>query len=360
MNQQLLNVLKHPGVFQALHPGDMDLILRQAGQARLLGVLARKMTAGSYDGDLQERVRERLLGARLLHKVYERALRWETEQLRMTLAGVGLNPVLLKGAAYIAGDLKIAQGRVSADVDILLPEQHLTEAERALRAAGWLGGRLSEYDDRYYREWSHELPPLRHRVRGVECDIHHNIMPRTARLKPDARKLIQAALPVGRGDLRVLCAEDMVLHNVVHHFWQGEFDNSLRELVDLDGMLREFAAQPGFWERLVPRGREMDLGRPLYYGLRYARRLLDTPVPDTVMKDASLQGPNALVRMLMDVLVTRALVPELPMHTSPWRAVACWLLYVRGHWIKMPPLLLLKHLSTKALMRLKRRAKATA
>ena len=52
-------------------------------------------------------------------------------------------------------------------------------------AHGWLRMKIDPYDDRYYRVWMHEIPPLRHRERKTEIDLHHTILPRTSRLKPD-------------------------------------------------------------------------------------------------------------------------------------------------------------------------------
>jgi hypothetical protein len=47
---------------------------------------------------------------------------------------------------------------------LLLPRAQLQEAERALFAEGRVADEgLDPYDDRYYRQWMHEVPPLRHR-----------------------------------------------------------------------------------------------------------------------------------------------------------------------------------------------------
>ncbi len=49
------------------------------------------------------------------------------------------------------------------------------------------------YDDLYYRQWMHELPPLVHGERGRMVDVHHTILPLTARPTPDAQALIADA-----------------------------------------------------------------------------------------------------------------------------------------------------------------------
>ena len=85
--------------------------------------------------------------------------------------------VLLKGAAYIALGLPLAEGRRIADIDILTEKQNLRAAERELIFYGWAKTKTDDYDQRYYREWMHEIPPLQHRQRGTVVDVHHNILP---------------------------------------------------------------------------------------------------------------------------------------------------------------------------------------
>jgi hypothetical protein len=53
----------------------------------------------------------------------------------------------------------------------------------------------------------------------------------------------------------------------------------------------------------------------------------------------------------MNRLIPLALLPGHPDHPSRWAAVARWLIYVRAHWLRMPPGLLAKHLSHKAWLR---------
>ena len=50
-----------------------------------------------------------------------------------------------------------------------------------------------------------------------------------------------------------------------------------------------------------------------------------------------------------------ALQPALPDESRPGRRIALWVLYLRSHWLKMPPLLLARHLATKLLHRLRSR-----
>ena len=121
---------------------------------------------------------------------------------------------------------------------------------------GYRSQKQDDYDQHYYREWMHELPPMVHAARGTTVDLHHNIAPPVSRLKIDAAKLIERAVPLeGASPFKRLGDEDLVLHLCVHMFHDGELDNALRELFDLDALLRRFGDNQDFWDRLIARAR---------------------------------------------------------------------------------------------------------
>ena len=213
--------------------------------------------------------------------------------------------------------------------------------------------KLDPYDERYYRQWMHEIPPLRHRERETEIDIHHTILPRTSRLQPDPKLLLSAAQPLSNPRMQVLAPHDMVLHSLAHLFLEGDPDEGLRfrDLVDVHDLLGHFGQETGFWEGLIPRAQALDLERPLFYGLRYAERLLGTSIPAVMMSDVEEAAPPAPIRALMDRLVPLAILPGHPDY--PRAGLARWLIYMRAHWLRMPPLLLARHLGYKAWLRLR-------
>jgi hypothetical protein len=139
----------------------------------------------------------------------------------------------------------------------------------------------------------------------------------------------------------------MVLHSAAHLFQDGDLAGSVRDLVDADALLRHFGERaPEFWDRLVPRARHHDLERPLFYTLRFARRLLGTPVPAAV--DSALARPPAVATALMDRLVAKALLPVTGARPTFGEGTARVLLYIRSHWLRMPPWQLASHLTRKA------------
>ena len=118
----------------------------------------------------------------------------------------------------------------------------------------------------------------------------------------------------------------MVLHAIVHLFHGGEMDDALRDLVDIDELLRHFGAtEAGFWSTFWGRAEALDLARPAYYGAALREAILGTRIPANVAAQARAGAPFPGVLSLMDQLVPRALFPQHPDHPggSPGRNGCC-------------------------------------
>lgn len=327
-------------------------LIHQARRTNLLSRVAQSLTELSLLRSVPPAPRANLEAALVVAAAQVEAVEREVAFLRTALATVDVDLVLLKGAAYLIAGLPAARGRVFSDVDILVPFTKLAEVEAALMLHGWTTTHHNAYDQRYYRQWMHELPPLRHNARTTVLDVHHAILPVTARLKPESAKLLAASRPIGGDDrLRVLSPADMVLHSATHLFHNDDLSQGLRDLADLDSLLRHFGQEPGFWEELPSRATDLDLARPLYYGLRYASRFLGTPVPVEARRRADTGQPSRLSVRLMDALYDYALRPVAARDGGLVTPLSRRALYVRAHWLRMPPHLLAWHLSVKALRR---------
>lgn len=355
----IVRVLRDPLSACKLSLADWDLLLRQARASRLLARLAWLVQIHSIEGCVPQQVAIHLEGAAVTAARHRLAVEWEIGHIGRALESAGLPLLLLKGAAYVAADLPPARGRMFSDIDILVPKARIDEAEATMLLHGWVSSHHDAYDQRYYREWMHELPPMQHGKRMTVVDVHHAILPETASSKPDSAKLIAASVAVpGRPGVHVLQPVDMVIHSACHLFHEEELDKGLRDLADLDGLLRHFAAQPDFWPRLAERAHELDLARPLYYALRHTSRLLQTPVPEQALRGMAASAPPAPLLSAMDALYGRALLP-LHASCSDWlTGAARRALFLRAHWLRMPPALLLRHLAHKAAVALKGEAQA--
>jgi hypothetical protein len=259
---------------------------------------------------------------------------WEAEMARRALAPLGVPVVLLKGTAYAAAGLAAGVGRSIGDLDILVPNAALPDVERALLAAGWAWVKEEPYDDLYYRRWMHELPPLVHAGRERMIDVHHTILPLTAKPRPDADALVADSVTLENG-LRVLCPEDMIVHAAAHLFADGDLAGGLRNLWDIDQLLREFEAAEGFWQRLHARAARHGLLSAVHRAGRLANDLYGTPVPES-WRVWDSADPLFRARLLARDGWGRE---TRPLHRLGF--------YVRSHALRMPPLMLARHLWTK-------------
>ncbi len=345
----LLRLLKNPDLAAGLSLPEWESVIRSARRTNLLCRLACLVAPLGNASSFPERVRDHLESALCVAESNRRSVLWEVRQIRKALQQERIPFVLLKGAAYIAGGFAPAPGRLLSDIDIMVQRERLEDTEKVLFEHGWLTTKLDAYDQRYYRQWMHELPPLQHLDRGTSLDVHHTILPPTADSRIDARKLWEHIVDVpGFEGVHVLCRADMVLHSATHLFHEGEWENGLRDLVDIDALLGEFSQVEGFWEDLLARASELDLNRSLYYALRYCRMILDTPMPPEAFAQLeSVAAPPWAILLIMDALVLNTVGAHLERRTGALVSLAGFALYLRSHYLRMPMYLLIPHLLRK-------------
>lgn len=304
---------------------DWTGLITAARAEQLLGTLAYRL-----DGlPLPEDVAELFADARAAAENGRRAALWEAEMARRALAPLGCPVVLLKGTAFVAAGLLAGRGRSIGDLDILVPRASLDAVEAALIAAGWEWVKPDPYDDGYYRRWMHELPPLIHRTRDRMIDVHHTILPLTARVTPDADALIAEARPLGNG-LSVLSPTDMIVHAAAHLLADGDLAGGLRNLWDIHCLIEEHGTA-GLDERAAYHG----LSREAARAQRLSHHLFATPV------SPEHRGLRSSDRLYLRRLLAR------DDWGRPIRPFTRFAFYVRSHWLRMPPAMLARHLWAK-------------
>ena len=315
----------------SLAPRDWDGVIGVARSEAMLATLAHRLEGA----DLPPTVAALFADQRAAAVVAQRQALWEAEMARRALAPVGIEFVLLKGAAYAAAGMACAAGRQIGDLDILVLASDIRRTENALLNAGWEWVKSDPYDDFYYREHMHELPPLIHKSRDRMIDVHHTILPRTHRITPDALALVSDAV-TSAGGFAVLNPADMVCHCAAHMLADGDLQGGLRNLWDFNLMTRDFAAaDPGFWEQLDARARLHGLQDAVQRAARLSRDLYGAALPE------EWNGQETTDLWFRKRLLAR----------DDWGRVTGPLLeqsfYIRSHWLRMPPTMLAQHLWTK-------------
>lgn len=323
---RLVAALRDPASTATLDAAEWTALIAVARAEQLIGTLAWRVRGLDKPGAAARILDDAIASAEQGRRV---AL-WEAEMARRALAPLGIAPVLLKGTAFVAAGLRAGQGRVIGDLDILVPRDAIDAVEQALIAAGWEWVKPDPYDDAYYRQWMHELPPLIHRDRDRMIDVHHTILPLTARIRPDAAALLADSVALGAGGLRVLSGDDMLCHAAAHLIADGDLAGGLRNLWDIHCLAGEHGTAT-----LAARAERHGLGEAVARAMRLAHALYGTAVP------APWQRATASDRLFVRRLLAR------DDWGRPTRRLTRLGFFVRSHALRMPPAMLARHLFIK-------------
>ncbi|MEO8722836.1 MAG: nucleotidyltransferase family protein [Sphingobium sp.] len=317
----LVEVLRSPERISGLSDHEWNALISAARAERLTATLAHRIG----DRQVPAKIAPILNDAKAEAEREKMQALWEADRAQVALAPLGIPVVLMKGTAYVAAGLSAGQGRFIGDLDILVPRDRLDEAEAALLAAGWEWVKPDPYDDAYYRLWMHELPPLIHRERDRMIDVHHTILPLTARPTPDAEAMLADSVELP-GGLRVLSPDDRICHAVAHMFADGDLAGGLRNLWDIKCLLGEMPDRTALTQRARHHGLATHLERAI--------RLAD-----------HFYGKGGAITMTDHLFRARLLFRDAWGRDSAKRLGQAF--YIRSHLLRMPPMMLARHLWTK-------------
>jgi hypothetical protein len=158
------------------------------------------------------------------------------QELRMTvelLNEVGIEPVLLKGAAYFAAGVYSDPGaRYLVDLDLLVPEAQLNDGFQHLVENGF------SYDKQdQFGQFRHHHPPLQRA--SVPFELHHRLGFGPCASILSASELIESATLVEFDGLQVRVPSPthqvthLVMHSQIHHPYNERIWPPLRAMLDL-------------------------------------------------------------------------------------------------------------------------------
>jgi predicted nucleotidyltransferase len=256
------------------------------------------------------------------------------------------NLIVLKGAGYVVASSSAAKGRIFSDIDLLVLKEDVSKVERALHLFGFVSDTDSEYDQKYYREWAHEIPPLRHLQRGTVLDVHHNIVPLVSGRAPDIEIFLKSTVKTEYG-VEVLRPAAMFLHSAIHLFFSEEFTNGYRDLSDLSLLLDEIIDDDDEISYLFFLAENTGFENEIFLALRYLDRIFGRTIPQDITKNFKQVPPSKIRLVVMDFISGKVLAANHRLVDVKFRGLAQWLAFVRGHLLKMPFNILVKHTASK-------------
>ena len=257
--------------------------------------------------------------------------------------------MFLKGAAYVLSQDPVQKGRTFSDIDMLVPKSKIDEVEQKLMRYGWFQDEKSDYDQRYYRKWIHEIPPLSHAVRGTVLDLHHNIVPPVSGRAPNL-DVLWDTLVTDKNGVSYMAPAGLTLHSAVHLFFQEEFSHGFRDLSDLNILFSHHGSDMKYWQVLLQLADKTGFGREAFFAVKYCQYFFKTDIPEFVVNNLERHKPGRLKMKILDWCFRHVLVPHHSRCVEKGFSLANNLLFIRGHLLKMPAHILLYHTISKTIL----------
>ncbi len=240
----------------------------------------------------------------------------QVASLARALNGIGVTPVLLKGAAALTEQLYPHVGiRFLSDLDVLVPRERSNDALQCARAVGFTDPKPSAWTEGA----SHHLPSHVHNETGTSLELHvQAVVPSAAKLLPTERLLANAA-PSSFRDTRVLIpsATDQVAHNLVHSQIVDRLHLrrtvSLRWLLEFALLCRRYETEID-WDELAWRFRATRNTPVLERAVALARELFSLPqsvprlgngIDELQVLRQTVEDPNRQTRGILATILER-------------------------------------------------------
>lgn len=334
---KLISVLGQAEHASRLSDAEWNSVIRAARQTELLGQLGGVIYDTMPPESIPQRVKRAIdLELMTAQRRGEAAL-WEIRVMRR-LIPADIPIFALKGCAYVLANDKNATGRLYSDIDLLVDAEHLGRVESALISGGWKPSQVSSYDQKYYRNWMHEVPPMEHVRRHTTVDLHHAIIPPVSHFSFDPKLLRESAVEISAG-LFVLSPADRCLHSAAHAFLEGVSAKALRDLYDIAHLTRQHFSTNAERQALFSRANQLGLGAILSAALEASEALYGA--------DEKRRTPKSVRARFLTLAAQNAIQPTTLLGTLMEQ-----LLLAHSHWMKMPIEILVPHLIRKSWLRI--------
>ena len=339
--EQLIEAVRAPTQLTRLSLSDWEVLLFVLKTARLEAYLAFVLHDSDTWDEIPAQVRAHFSAAMVYAQRQNDQVFHEGQEIHELLMAQGVVPVFLKGAAYIIAATKNANGRLCSDIDLLVKEDVLAVSEATLLNNFWYHKSITDYDDKYYREYAHEIPPLYHLTRGPVLDLHHNLFLPVSGKAPPLEQFWEGVVLQESGRYTLEPAA-MFMHSIIHLMLNEEVVHGFRDMVDLKCLAEQFNNEP-FWQRVEQLAIESHFETELTVVLTLLNTWFDGNYP--VLQPVGRSQRTKLKWLTR--IYKYALIPDHPALHSVRSGVARFMVFVRGHSIKMPFTVLVKHFSIK-------------
>jgi hypothetical protein len=249
----------------------------------------------------------------------------ELGQLLRSLKDRGVEVIVLKGAALAETVWKNIALRPMADMDLLVRQDDLIEAERTLLSNGYAPDRGVPPPGGSWDQYYH-LPPFCKSDPRITVEIHHNIVHprRVYPLDFDVGQFWARACvaQIAGVETHILAPEDTILHLCLHQCKHDPFVGKIKNLMDVAKVIG-FYGECLRWDMILTEARRTGTGKFVYYTLLFAEIALGARIEPEVGR--RLRTQFALLPF-EDSLVRAVITRNLLLRDESASVLPTWLL----------------------------------
>jgi hypothetical protein len=281
-----LSPKRHEAIKDILAGGiDWDLLINKAAWHRLSPLLAHCLLSPGLSELIPMAILQRMRAIYYQSLARSIILQDELSRLLSIFQQEGIPVVALKGAALlesIYGDISL---RPMGDLDILVRPEHLDRAEAIAFKQGY-GFHVNHKIQELTRQNCRHLANLWHHEKGIMLEIHHHIVSQDEPYYFNLDGFWARAKPITISSTRALtlAPEDLLIHLSIKFLLDRRYrsSNALGQLCDISEVIRHYGDSLD-WDLIEKTSQENGVLKGLHFVLYTCQRLLQTPVPASVL-----------------------------------------------------------------------------
>lgn len=257
---------------------DWHCIVETANAHKVCSILYRNLQSIPVDRipfEINERLQRMSRAVALQNlRIYE-----ELNRILHVLGDSNIPTIVLKGAALAEGFWRNLSLRQMDDIDILVPEILLDQADHLLRAIGYV--RNERYRPaEWYKKHHHHLAPLYNSRNGICVEVHRSLVPLEAPFRVNVERVWERSRDflLGGASCKVLSPEDMVVHLCLESSYCDSLFRRVRTILDIWQIIETVGMEMD-WTLVKEEAKEGNYAHLIYYPLTVAKDLFRAEIP---------------------------------------------------------------------------------
>ncbi len=281
----------------SLTPEHWNTLVSEASRHRIAPLIYRKVKQAATEWMIPEDVVLKFREKYLANAYRNTVLFHQLTELLARLNNKDIPVILLKGAHLAEFVYKDMALRPMSDLDIMVREEHLSEAVQVAFSAGY----QFFYEKKNAKEKSNasycydilkyykHFQPLIHPETNCLLEIHCFIAEVGSSFQIPASELWRNALPevFNYNEVFLLSPEDLIIHLCLHASYDHLFDFGLSALYDI-ALTIKYYGQNLDWDKVQHRSGQWRTNQCLLLSLYLTKKWLDANIPDAIFKNFSV------------------------------------------------------------------------